>query len=132
MGGGVCVGVCAVGSSICLDGKTLGTCTNGTGYTTTTCTATQGCVATGSTPFDTAECKASECQPAVGVAGGGHLEESEYAGQIRGSPPRTQGGSRLTRKPAAKGAREVAEHAGGQHDEDGRDDDQEDKIEARP
>lgn len=65
VGSGVCVGVCAVGSSICLDGKTLATCTNGTGYTTSTCGATEACVTTGDTPFDTAACKASECQPAL-------------------------------------------------------------------
>ncbi len=65
VGGGVCVGVCAVGSSTCLDGKTVATCTNGTGYTTTTCTASEACVITGDSPFDTAACKASECQPAL-------------------------------------------------------------------
>ncbi len=65
VGAGVCVGVCAVGSSICLDGKTLATCQDGTGYTTTTCAANQGCVATGSSPFDTAACKASDCLPSA-------------------------------------------------------------------
>jgi hypothetical protein len=62
-GAGQCAGACVVGSSICLDTGTVGTCADGKTYTATSCGVDQGCVKTADAPTAQAACKAAACKP---------------------------------------------------------------------
>lgn len=66
VGAGQCAGACVVGSSICLDNGTVGTCNDGKTYTASSCTSTQACVRTALAPTPQAACKEAECHPTPG------------------------------------------------------------------
>ncbi|MEO6950455.1 MAG: hypothetical protein ABI321_01475 [Polyangia bacterium] len=68
---GNCQGACTVGSSYCDNVGTVQTCTDGFSYTATTCPASQYCVDTNGPSYQTAACKASDCQPTVSNGCGG-------------------------------------------------------------
>jgi hypothetical protein len=62
-GQGLCGGGCIVGSSICLDSGTVGTCNDGKSFTPNACASDQACVRTAELPMKQAACKAAECHP---------------------------------------------------------------------
>lgn len=62
-GQGLCVGACTVGSSRCLDNKTLATCGDGLSQTLTSCGAGEACVRVSSGPVVQSACKPAACIP---------------------------------------------------------------------
>lgn len=65
-GAGLCVGACTVGASACTNStRSLTTCLDGRGFTTTVCGPDEACVVTSiaGAPYATAACKPAECHP---------------------------------------------------------------------
>ena len=75
--------------------------------------------------------EAGEREAAVGVAGGGGLEEPERAGDERRRPAGAEGNGRVPGERAPERAGEVAQHARGRDDEERGDGDQQRERERR-